>query len=517
MIKKTLYGIDAREKIFDGVKKITDAVRVTLGALGRNVILSQSAIIDYDVRNLPIRITKDGFNVARSFDLDDKFEKVGVLMIQECTEKSVSQCGDGTTTTAILAAAILEAGINLVNDGKNPVELKREIDKSVEKIVAELKAIAVPIKGDIEKIRQIATVSANNDAEIGNMIADAFQKIGEEGVIDIEPSKGVTTEIKISDGYKWDSGWVSPLFINSKEKGICEFIDPLILMYEKRITHHTQVQRALEMAMERNKPILIICEDIDEEGLSFLAMNTIQGRIRCCAVKSPFGMTRREEMEDIAMLTGGTYISDSKGVGIKDIDFENFGSAKKIIVSKEETIIIGGNANEDDLNELLNELRMNLTQAKNEDEKYPIEKRIARLTGGVAVIQVGAATETEMKEKLDRFDDSVRATKSAIEEGFVAGGGTAFLKIFTNSFLDEVLKEPFKQICKNAGVESEGKIDEIIKEGGDYGYNAKTDTMENLVESGIIDPVKVLRCALQNAASSAGIILTAECMIVDTM
>lgn len=551
MNKQTLYGEKARTAVLAGVKKIAAAVKVTLGPLGRNVLVSQSMVVDYGVHNLPIRITKDGYNVTRSFEINDNpFEQAGVLMVKEAAQKTVDQAGDGTTTTVLLLEAIVEKGVELVNAGANPMELKKGIDKAVEYVVSELAKMATPIKGDINRIRQIATVSANNDSEIGDWIAKAFEKIGDEGVIDLEPSKGVNTEIKLADGYKWSNGWVSPLFVTNKEKQITEFLDPYILLYEKRVNHHTQVQKALELCIGKGKAILIVCEDAEDEGLAFLAMNTIQQRIQCCVVKAPsFGNDRRLEMEDLAILTSGTYISDSKGVGIKEIGLNNFGTAKKVIISKDETVIIGGESDKDAVEELLNELRMNLTQAKNEEEKAPIEKRIAKITGGVAVIQVGAATETEMKERLDRFDDSVRAVKAAIAEGYVIGGGTAFLRITSNKWffsptinseytglLHGVLAEPLKQICKNAGVDSDKVLKDVIEAGkevgktgtgknslayiwgGDnFGYNAKTDTIEDLVEAGIIDPCKVLRCALQNAASSAGMILTSEVLICDTL
>lgn len=531
MNKKTIYGPEARAKVLEGVQKIVAAVKVTLGPMGRNVLISQSMVVDYGVHSLPIHVTKDGYTVARAFDLfDDPFAKAGVLMIKEAAQKTVDQAGDGTTTCCVLAEAIVIEGMKLVESGANPMEVKRGIDKAVEYVVSELKKMAVPIKGDVEKIRQIATVSANNDSSIGDLIADAFAKIGEEGIIDIEAGRGVQTEIKIADGYKWYNGWISPLFVNNKDKQICEFAHPYILLYDRKVTHHTQVQRALELVLPTGKPILIICEDAADEGLAFLAMNNMQGRIQCCVVKSPsYGEQRREEMEDIAILTGGSYISDIKGVNVKEIELENLGIAKKIIVSKDETIIIEGNTDEDAVDSLLNELRMNLAQAKNEDEKYPIEKRIARLKGGVAVIQVGAATETEMKEKLDRFDDAVRATKAAIAEGFLPGAGTSYIRVHLPNVEDESLRggyniifnsitHPLKQICLNAGKDAQAiytKVDASAD--NNFGYNAKSDQLEDLVESGIIDPAKVLRCALQNAASSAGMILTSEALICDTL
>jgi chaperonin GroEL len=531
MLKETLYGAAARTKILEGVKEITAAIKCTLGPLGRNVMISQSMIIDYGVHNLPIHVTKDGYNTARAFDLKDPFKKAGVLMVKEACQKTVDQAGDGTTTTAVLLEAIVEEGIKLIEAGANPMELKRGIDKAVEYVVEELKKAAVQIGDDNEKIFQIATISANNDPEIGRLIADAFKKIGSEGIIDIEAGQSVKTEIKIADGYKWDQSWISPLFITNKEKQIVEFEDPYILIYHGRIIHHDQVQRALEFTMKQGRPLVIICEDAEGEGLAFLAMNNIQKRVQVCVVKSPsFGEARRIEMEDIALLTGGSYISDIRGLSIKAIELDNFGRARKVIVTKEETIIIGGIHEGGSLDDQLNELRMNLAQAKNEEERFPIEKRIAKLTGGVAVIQVGAATETEMKEKLDRFDDAVRATKAALSEGFLPGGGTAYIRVDWNKYPTQhkemqsggdivlkALRQPLKQICKNAGVNVDTFLSAVVFSNGNMGYNAKKGQVEDLVEAGVIDPAKVLRCALQNAASAASMALTTEVLICDTM
>lgn len=522
MIKKALYGKEARESILAGVRKICAAVKVTLGPSGRNVLISQSAIFDYSVHNLPIHLTKDGYTTARSFDVENYFEKAGVVLVKEAAQKTVDQAGDGTTSTCVLLEAIVESGMKLIDAGANPMELKKIIDAEVKHVVDTLQNKAIKIGDDNERIFQVASISANNDPIIGRIIADAFQKIGTEGIIDLEASNGVTTEIKIAKGYRFERSWVSPLFVNNKEKQICEFENPIILLYEKRIIHHTQVQRALELANQSGRPILIICEDAGEEGLAFLAMNTIQGRIKCCVVKSPSrGDNSRMEMEDIATLTGGTFVSDGKGVDIKEIEFENFGQAKKVLVTKEETVIIGGKSNAGEVENLLNELRMNLAQAKNEDEAAPIEKRIAKLIGGVAVIQVGAATETEMKEKLDRYDDSVRAVKSAIAEGFLPGAGTAFLKMVPrikssgHSIVYDVLATPLIQICKNAGVDPEPILKQVYNGEENHGYNAKTGKVEDLIEAGVIDPFKVLRCSLQNAASAASSILTTECLIAD--
>ncbi|HEX2608725.1 MAG TPA: molecular chaperone GroEL [Flavisolibacter sp.] len=519
MLKKTKYGSDARLKILEGVRKIAAAVKCTLGPSGRCVLISQSMVVDYGIHNLPIKITKDGYNTTRAFEINDEpFEQAGVLMVKEAAQKTVDMAGDGTTSTVILTEAIAEKGIELIEKGANPMELKRSIDKAVEVLTGQLKALSTPIKGNIDRIRQVATISANNDPEIGGWIADAFAKIGDDGIIDLEASKGVRTEIKISDGYKWDQSWTSPMFITNREKQIVEMEDPFILIYHNRINHHTQIIKALEMC-QGVRPLLIICEDAVEEGLAFMVLNSLKGMVKVCAVKAPsFGEDRRIEMEDIAMLTGADYISDVRGINIKEIKKDNFGTAKKVIVTKDETIIIGGGGNKDSIESHINELRANLEEAKNEDEKFPIEKRIAKLKGGVAVIQVGAATETEMKEKLDRFDDAVRATKAAISEGYVAGGGTTYLRIRSgNEIVDHALDAILKQICDNAGVNADQITKQVKGAAGNIGYNAKTDKIEDLVESGVIDPTKVIRCAITNAASSAGMILTTESMIVDTM
>lgn len=555
----TLYGKEARTKILDGVRKISSAVKVTLGPMGRNVLISQSMVIDYGVHSLPIHVTKDGYTTTKGFDLDDPFEKAGVLLVKEAAQKTVDEAGDGTSTTVVLLEAIVEEAIKRIDEGANPMELKKSIDREVEYVVVGLKSMAVQVGEDNEKLFNIATISANNDPEIGRLISDAFNKIGKEGVIDIEMGKTSKTEIKIADGYRFERSYISPWFMTNREKQTCEFENPLILLYEKMVTHHTQIERALTISIQQGRPILIICEDSKEEGLGYLISNTIQGRVKCCVVKSPsYGEMRREDMEDLAILTGGSYISDSKGLGISEIEFQNFGQASKVLITKEETIIIGGRSDKDALQNLLNELRMNLVQAKNEEEKAPIEKRIAKLQGGIAVIQVGAATETELKEKMDRFDDAVRATKAAISEGYVPGGGTAFLRLINRGIRIDIdtiseetpipmedvlriydqtgmefyktntediltgiifsaLKAPLIQICKNAGVGPDKILMGVSSQIGPIGYNAKTDTIEDLVKAGVIDPVKVLRCALQNAASAASMIITTECLIADTL
>lgn len=526
MTKAVHFGEESRNKILKGVQAITEAVRVTMGANGKCVLIGNAVYGNDGMVQLPTLVTKDGWTVTKHFELSDPVENRGAMMIKEAATKTVEQVGDATTCTCVLAEAIISKGIELINKKANSQELKRGIDAAAEYVVNELKNISTPVRGDLERVRQIATVSANNDKYIGNLIADAISKIGYDGVIDIEASKGVETEIKISDGIKFDKGWISPLFVNNPAKETCEYENPFILLYEKKITHHSQVQKALEICMAQGKPLLIICDDADEEGLAFLAVNNYQKRVMVCAVKSPeFGNMRRDWMEDIALLTGGSYVSDIRGVKIQDIEVNGFGRAKKVIVSKTETVIIGGDGNQAMIEDFVNNLKMNLTQAKTEDEKDPIEKRIARLQGGIAVIQVGAATETELKEKMDRVDDSVRATKAAIAEGFVAGGGTAFLRIpepTTDAtgyciagwnIVFDALETPFKQICFNAGVDGDKKLSEVVKSSGNIGYNVLTNKIEDMVEAGIIDSTKALRCALTNAVSVAGMVLTSECSI----
>lgn len=530
MTKTVLFGKEARDKILAGVKKITDAVRVTMGSSGKCVLIGNAVYQDGFVRQLPSQVTKDGFTVTKHFNLPDLLENRGALMIKEAAQKTVDEAGDATTCTCVLAEAIVSEGVKLIDDGANSQELKKGIDAAVAMVLEKLKEMSIPVEGDIEKIFNVATVSANNDTVIGRMIADAYEKIGPYGVIDIEASNSRETEIKIADGVKIDRGWISNLFVNNRAKETCEFNDCLILLYDKRITHYTQIQRALELqlAMQKGNPILIICEDMDEQGLGFLAVNIHNGKIKACAVKSPeFGDARREWMEDLELLTGASYLSDLRGVGIKEIELEHFGLAKKVIVSRNDTVIIGGNVDKGKMEEVVADLKMNLTQCKTEEERYPIEKRIARLTGGVAVIKVGAATEPELTEKLDRFDDAVRATKAAISEGFVAGGGVAFIRIASSfplggiendfdkgyNMVLNILSKPFRQMAENVGWDEKKRLLEVLNASGNVGFNTRTGELTDLIEAGIIDSTKALRCALQNAASIAGMILTTECLI----
>lgn len=526
MHKRTLYGSEARNKLLSGINKITDAVAVTLGPQGRNVLVAQVVEANYATHSLPIEVTKDGYRVTQRFDLEDFFERAGIVLVKECAQKSVDQSGDGTTSSCVLMRHMVMEGMKAIEAGANPMELKKEMDAAVARVVSVLRTRAIQVRNDNEKLFHIATISANNDIEMGRMVADAFRKIGHEGVVDIEAGKSVNTEIKIASGYRFDRSWVSPYFMTHREKQLVEFENPLILLYNRVITHHTQIEQAMKIATQASRPVLIICPDAQDEGLAYLVLNVLKQNLRCCVVKAPgIGDAQREEMEDMAILTGATFMADNRGADIKKIELKQFGSAKKVIVTKDETIIIEGASDQKALQDLINELRMNKALTKNEDEAAPIEKRIAKLTGGVAVIQVGAATDTEMKEKMDRFDDAIRAVKSAIAEGYTVGAGTAYLRINSGSkIVDSAMAMILRQICSNIGLtpkrwwefwKAKHIFDQVKNATGNMGYNAKTGKVEDLIEAGVLDPVKVLRCALQNAASSAAMVLTTECLIVD--
>lgn len=525
MHKRALYGKEARNKLLSGINKGTNAVKVTLGPLGRNVLVARVYEANYATHSLPIEVTKDGYHVTQRFDLEDPFERAGFELLKESAQKSVDQSGDGTTSTCVLMQHIVEEGIKAIDAGANPMELKKEIDAAVARVVSVLKTRAIQVRNDNEKLFQIATISANNDADMGRMVADAFKKIGHEGVVDIEAGKSVHTEIKIAPGYRFDKSWVSPYFMTNGAKQLVEFENPLILLYNRVITHHDQIMRAMQIA-PKGRPVLIICPGAQDEGLAFFVSNVLQKNFSCCVVYAPgIGDAQREEMEDLSILTGATFMADNRGTAIKNMTIDDFGTAKKVIVTREETIIIEGDTDQKELEDLINELRMNKASEKNEDDAAPIEKRIAKLTGGVAVIQVGAATETEMKEKMDRFDDAVRAVKSALTEGYTVGAGTAYLRIGSGSkIIDSAMAMILRQICANIGLTSrhwwefwktKHIFDQVHDATGNMGYNAKTGKVEDLIEAGVIDPVKVLRCALQNSASSATMVLTTECLIVD--
>lgn len=518
MRKQILTGKEARDKIFQGVKKVSDAVVSTLGPMGRNAVISRCHPTQNGLQYFMPFVTKDGVTVSRNITLDDQIENTGANIIKQAAEKTMTDAGDGTTTTCLLMKSILERGIEAIDAGANPQELKKEIDDAVIYVVDELKKMAIPVGSDIEKIRQVATVSANNDSVIGDLIAEAFSKIGNDGVIDIQESDNSKTEIKISDGIKINRGWESQYFITNKAKMECELTDPYILLYDKKISTIDQFGESLTPLIKEGHQLLIICEEMDGEALAAFAMRSTDKSFLSCVIKCPeFGDKKREAMEDLAAITGANYISDEKGKSLKKASIKDFGRAKKVIVGKSLTSIISPQGNKQEIDDLLNDLKMNLVDATGEEKEY-IEKRIAKLTGSVAVIHVGAATEVEMREKKDRVDDAIRATKAAIAEGYVCGGGTAYIRIKPNSELvRKVLFEPLSQICKNAGVDYTEILQQVVFGGNGKGYNAKTGKIEDLIQTGIIDPVKVLRCSLENAASAATMILTSETLIVDTL
>ncbi|MGL4501104.1 MAG: chaperonin GroEL, partial [Planktothrix sp.] len=479
--------------------------------------------------HLPTIVSKDGWTVTKYFFLSDAAEHRGAMLIREAATQTVIEAGDATTLTCVLAEALVSRGMELIEAGANSQQLKKGMDSALKFVIEELKKISTPVRGNLERVRQIATVSANNDKAIGDLIAEAVGKIGYDGVISIEQSRGMETEVKVTDGVRVDRGWISPLFVNNPAKETCEFENPLILLYEKRVTHHKQILPAVEISFKSGRPLLIICEDAADEGLAFLAVNAAQKKANVCAIKSPeFGDKKREWMEDLALLTGATYVSDIRGVKIDEINISHFGGAKKTTVSKGQTVIVGGEGDQEEIQDMVNNLKMNLAQAKTEDDKLPIDTRIARLTGGIAVIHVGAATETELTEKMDRVDDSVRATRAAIAEGFVPGGGSAFVRLGLyrdgseltdmdkgGQIVHSSLRSPFLQICENAGVDGRNILKEVMQsKQPNSGYNVLTDKIEDMVEAGIIDSTKALICALTNAVSVAGMILTSECSII---
>ncbi len=530
MKKNIVFSKEARDKVKKGVNVMADAVGVTLGIRGRNVLISEAIEANYGLHQLPIKITKDGISVARKINLDDTIENVGILLLREASQKSADQSGDGTTSTIVLARSIVNEGLKEIDAGANSMEIKKGIDDAVKQVVEDLKRQSTPVNDDLEKIRNVAMVSANNDTLIGDLIAEAYAKIGSTGVISIEESAFTKTEVKISDGFEFKEGYVSPYFITDQGKGICELDSPFILLYDKKINAWSAIEGIVIAAMKEGRPLVIVCEDCEGEALAALSINNAQKKISVCVIKAPFfADVRREAMEDLAALTSATYVSDLKGLSLKNVTIKHLGSARKAKITKDSTVIIGGEKDVDTQTDLLNNLKMNLTQAKDDNEKEIIKNRIARLEGGIAVITIGGNTEVEMKERADRADDAVRATRSSCEEGYLAGGGTAFIRCEVaiaaraskdfqkgQEIISKVLSAPLEQICHNAGVDFPEVLSKVRQATGNVGYNAQTERVEDLVAAGIIDATKVLRCAITNAASVAGLILTAECMIVDS-
>jgi len=520
--KEILFDVKAREKLSRGVDKLANAVKVTLGPKGRNVVLEKSF-------GAPV-ITKDGVTVAKEIELEDRFENMGAQMVKEVASKTSDVAGDGTTTATVLAQAIYREGVKLVAAGRNPMAIKRGIDKAVEAIVAELAIMAKPTR-DQKEIAQVGTISANSDTTIGNIIADAMAKVGKEGVITVEEAKGLETTLDVVEGMKFDRGYLSPYFVTNPEKMICELDNPYILCNEKKISNMKDLLPVLEQVAKVNRPLLIIAEDIDGEALATLVVNKLRGALNVVAVKAPgFGERRKAMLEDIAVLTGGEAIFEDRGEKLENITIASLGTAKRIVIDKENTTIVDGAGSSDAIKARVKQLRAQIEDTSSDYDREKLQERLAKLVGGVAVIQVGAATEIEMKEKKDRVDDALSATRAAVEEGIVPGGGVAYVrsaKVLENikpadddelaglNIVCRALEEPLRQIAANAGFEG-AIIVERVRDGKDgFGFNAASGEYEDLIKAGVIDPKKVTRIALQNAASIASLLLTTECAIAE--
>jgi len=516
------FDVKARERLKKGVDTLADAVKVTLGPKGRNVVIEKSF-------GSPV-ITKDGVSVAKEIELEDKFENMGAQMVKEVASKTSDVAGDGTTTATILAQAIFHEGVKLVAAGRNPMAIKRGIDKAVDAVVAALDKLAKPTR-DQKEIAQVGTISANNDATIGNIIAEAMSKVGKEGVITVEEAKGLETTLEVVEGMQFDRGYLSPYFVTNPDKMVCELDSPLILINEKKISNMKELLPVLEQVAKMGKPLLIIAEDVEGEALATLVVNKLRGTLQVVAVKAPgFGERRKAMLQDIAILTGGEVVSEDLGVKLESITLNQLGRAKRIVVDKENTTIVDGAGDPEKIKARVKQIRTEIEETTSDYDREKLQERLAKIVGGVAVINVGAATETEMKEKKARVEDALNATRAAVEEGIVPGGGVALVRC--QSALNDVkpsdddeaagvevvrraMEAPLRQICSNAGVEGAVVIEKVREGAETFGYNAATGEYEDLIASGVIDPKKVTRIALQNAASVAGLLLTTECAIAE--
>src|ERR1700709_1447037 len=523
MAKQIYFDIEARNKMKKGVDTLANAVKVTLGPKGRNVVIEKKF-------GAP-QVTKDGVTVAKEIELEDAIENMGAQMVKEVASKTADIAGDGTTTATVLAQAIITAGIKNVAAGANPMDLKRGIDKAVKAVVENLKAQSQSIGDDNNKIKQVAAISANNDEVIGALIAEAMEKVGKDGVITVEEAKGTETEVKTVEGMQFDRGYLSPYFVTNADKMEVELDSPYILIYDKKISSMKELLPILEKQVQTGKPLLIIAEDLDGEALATLVVNKIRGSLKVAAVKAPgFGDRRKAMLEDIAVLTGGTVISEERGYKLESADLSFLGQAEKITIDKDNTTIIDGMGDPNAIKARVSEIRTQIETTTSDYDKEKLQERLAKLSGGVAVLYIGAASEVEMKEKKDRVDDALHATRAAVEEGIVAGGGVAFiravdaLKDLKGDNEDEntgiqiirrAIEEPLRQICENAGIEGSIVVQKVKEGKADFGYNARTDKYENLIGAGVIDPTKVGRVALENAASIASMLLTTECVLAD--
>jgi chaperonin GroEL len=523
MAKEIIFDLEARDALKAGVDKLANAVKVTLGPKGRNVILGKKFGAPH--------VTKDGVSVAKEIELKNPIENMGAQMVKEVASKTADDAGDGTTTATILAQAIVKAGLKNVAAGANPMDLKRGIDKAVEAVVKELKNISKEVGNDISKIEQVATISANNDNTIGKLIAEAMEKVKTEGVITVEEAKGTETYVEVVEGMQFDRGYLSPYFATNTEKMEAELENPYILIYDKKISSMKDLLPVLEPVAQSGRPLLIIAEDVDGEALATLVVNKIRGALRVAAVKAPgFGDRRKAMLEDIAILTGGEVISEERGMKLEHATLDMLGQAEKVTIDKDNTTIVNGAGKKEDIEARVHQIKAQIENTTSDYDREKLQERLAKLAGGVAVLYVGAATEVEMKEKKDRVDDALAATRAAVEEGIVPGGGVALIrarKVLDNlkgenedqntgiAIIRRAIEEPLRQIVANAGGEGAVVVNKVAEGEGDFGYNARTETYENLFEAGVIDPTKVTRIALENAASVAGMLLTTECVVAD--
>ncbi|MDR0418372.1 MAG: chaperonin GroEL [Puniceicoccales bacterium] len=522
MAKQLVFEEQARKKVLDGVATLAKAVKVTLGPKGRNVLIEKKFGAS--------TVTKDGVTVAKEIELKDPYENIGAQMVKEVASKTSDSAGDGTTTATILAEAIFREGLKNVSSGVNPIMLKRGIDKAVEAVVAELARTSKKVETS-EEIRQVATVSANWDDEIGKIIADAMEKVGKDGTITVEEAKTIETSLEVVEGMQFDKGYLSPYFVTDSNSMGCVLENAYILIYEKKISVLNDLLPLLQTVAQGGKPLMLIAEDVEGEALAALVVNKLRGTLNVCAVKAPgFGDRRKAMLEDIAILTGGRFISEDLGIKLENISIDDLGRAKRITVTKEDTTIVEGNGSHSDIQARIKQIRHQIDESTSDYDREKLQERLAKLAGGVAVIRVGATTEPEMKEKKDRVDDALHATRAAVEEGISAGGSVALLRASTiidtldipcpdgkigAKIVRRAIEAPLRQLCENAGVEGGLIVQEVLKMNGNQGYNVATGKFEDLIAAGVVDPTKVNRTALQNAASIAGLLLTTECIVAD--
>lgn len=524
MAKQIFFDIEARNKMKKGVDTLANAVKVTLGPKGRNVVIEKKF-------GAP-QVTKDGVSVAKEIELEDPIENMGAQMVKEVASKTADIAGDGTTTATVLAQAIISEGLKMVAAGANPMDLKRGIDKAVSLVVSSLKSQSQTVGSDSKKIQQVATISANNDETIGKLIAEAFAKVGKEGVITVEEAKGTDTTVDVVEGMQFDRGYISPYFVTNSEKMEAELQNPYILIYDKKISNMKDILHILEKVAQGGRPLLIIAEDLEGEALATLVVNKLRGTLKVAAVKAPgFGDRRKEMLQDIAILTKGIVVSEEQGFKLENADLTYLGQAASVTIDKDNTTIVGGKGKKEDITARVNQIKAQIETTTSDYDKEKLQERLAKLSGGVAVLYVGAATEVEMKEKKDRVDDALHATRAAVEEGIVPGGGVAFIRAIENleakvkgqiedeqtgmAIVRRALEEPIRILTANAGIDGSIVVQKIKEGKGDFGFNARTETYENMFKAGVIDPTKVSRVALENAASIAGMLLTTECVVAD--